>query len=132
MKMAGNTKPLALTLLAAVMMASSPMPGSAQGHDDHDAHTASPPHKPTPLENALVLGNRSVGPLAGLIQLSPVPYAIGAISIVANMSHGATTGVLCKGNGTFLKPIVHSGYNYDGATSASTCPATLKLVTQYP
>ena len=58
MKMAGNTKPLALTLLAAVMIASSPMPGSAQGHDDHDAHTASPPHKPTPLENALVQGVR--------------------------------------------------------------------------
>src|SRR6188768_983450 len=58
MKMAGNTKPLALTLLAAVMIASSPMPGSAQGHDDHEAHTASPPHKPTPLENALVQGVR--------------------------------------------------------------------------
>jgi hypothetical protein len=85
-----------------------------------------------PLENVLVLGNRSVGPVAAMVQLSPTPYAIGAISLVSNMSHGATTGVLCKGNGTFLKPIVHASYYYDGATTASQCPTSLRLVAQYP
>jgi hypothetical protein len=84
------------------------------------------------LENGLVLGNRAVGPLAGMVQLSPSPFAIGALSIVDNMSHGALTGVLCKGNGTFLKPIVHTGYYYDGASTASKCPASLRLVAQYP
>src|SRR3954467_14938726 len=58
MKMAGTPHPLAHALLAAVMIASSPMPGGAQGHDDHDAHTVASPHKPTPLENALVQGVR--------------------------------------------------------------------------
>ncbi|HTE55989.1 MAG TPA: hypothetical protein VK698_34285 [Kofleriaceae bacterium] len=85
----------------------------------------------SPLENALVLGNRSVGPLGGFLLLSPTPYAIGAVSVVGNMSHGATTGILCK-TGPFTKPVVHSGYYYDGATTASKCPANLKLVAQYP
>jgi hypothetical protein len=84
------------------------------------------------LENALVLGNRAVGPLAALIQLSPAHHAIGAVSIVGNMSHGAATGVLCKGGSTFTRPIVHTGNYYDGAISVSKCPSALALVTQYP
>jgi hypothetical protein len=84
------------------------------------------------LENALVLGNRAVGPLAALIQLSPAHHAIGAVSIVGNMSHGAATGVLCKGGSTFTRPIVHTGNYYDGAMSVSKCPSALALVTQYP
>ncbi len=84
------------------------------------------------LENALVLGNRAIGPLGGLVQLSPGSYSIGAVSIVGNMSHGASTGILCKGGSTFTRPVVHSGNYYDGATSVSKCPTGLSLVAQYP
>jgi hypothetical protein len=84
------------------------------------------------LENALVLGNRAVGPLGGLVQLSPGSHAIGAVSIVGNMSHGASTGILCKGGSSFTRPVVHSGNYYDGATSVAKCPTSLALVAQYP
>ncbi|HKE19413.1 MAG TPA: hypothetical protein VKB80_31265 [Kofleriaceae bacterium] len=85
------------------------------------------------LGNVLINGNRSVGPLAALVQLTPAPYAIGAVSIVGNMASGAATGILCKGGGTFTRPIVHTGNYYDGAsTSTSDCPSSLALVAQYP
>ncbi len=84
------------------------------------------------LENVLVLGNRAVGPLGGMLQLSPGGYSIGAVSIVGNMSHGAPTGILCKGGSAFTRPVVHSGNYYDGATSVSNCSSALSLVAQYP
>ena len=54
MKTAGFGRPLAHSLLAALMVSISPMPGVAQSHDDHGGHAASQWHKPTPQESALV------------------------------------------------------------------------------
>jgi hypothetical protein len=85
-----------------------------------------------PVDGGLILGNRAAGPLDSVVQLSPTPYGVGAMSVVGNMSSGASTGVACKGTGTFRRPIVHSGYNYDGASSAARCPAGPALVAQYP
>ena len=54
MKTAGFGRPLAHSILAALMVSISPMPGVAQSHDDHGGHAASQWHKPTPQESALV------------------------------------------------------------------------------
>jgi hypothetical protein len=54
------------------------------------------------------------------------------VSIVGNMTHGAPLGVLCKGGGSFTRPIVHSGNYYDGAAQATSCPDALSLVAQVP
>ena len=59
MKTAGFGRPLAHSLLAALMVSISPMPGVAQSHDDHGGHATSQNHKPTPQENALVQAVRS-------------------------------------------------------------------------
>jgi hypothetical protein len=59
MKTAGFGRPLAHSLLAALMVSISPMQGFAQSHDDHGGHAASQKHKPTPQENALVQAVRS-------------------------------------------------------------------------
>ena len=59
MKTAGFGRPLAHSLLAALMVSISPMPGVAQSHDDHGGHAASQWHKPTPQESALVEAVRS-------------------------------------------------------------------------
>jgi hypothetical protein len=85
------------------------------------------------LRNVLIMGNRAVGPLAGMVQISPTPYEIGAVSIVGNMANGAATGILCKGTGAFTRPIVHSGNYYENATSSTSgCPSSLAVVAQYP
>jgi len=59
MKTAGFGRPLAHSLLAALMVSISPMPGVAQSHDDHGGHATSQNHKPTPQESALVQAVRS-------------------------------------------------------------------------
>ena len=59
MKTAGFGRPLAHSLLAALMVSISPMQGIAQSHDDHGGHATSQKHKPTPQENALVQAVRS-------------------------------------------------------------------------
>ena len=59
MKTAGFGRPLAHSLLAALMVSISPLQGIAQSHDDHGGHAASQKHKPTPQENALVQAVRS-------------------------------------------------------------------------
>lgn len=84
-----------------------------------------------PVDNAQVFGNRASGPFGSVLQLSPTPFPIGAVSAVGNMSQGALTGIQCK-NGTYSKPVVHASYYYDGATSAAKCPSALKLVAQFP
>jgi len=48
-----TTRPLAHSLLAALMLAASPTHGSAQHHDDH-AGAVSQPHKPTREESAVI------------------------------------------------------------------------------
>ena len=59
MKTAGFGRPLAHSLLAALMVSISPMPGVAQSHDDHGGHATAQNHKPTPQESALVQAVRS-------------------------------------------------------------------------
>ena len=48
------TKPLACSLAAALVLASSARLVRAQAHDDHGGHTISPPQKATAQQNALV------------------------------------------------------------------------------
>ena len=59
MKTAGFGRPLAHSLLAALMVSISPMPGVAQSHDDHGGHATSQNHKPTPQESELVQAVRT-------------------------------------------------------------------------
>jgi hypothetical protein len=85
-----------------------------------------------PVDNTLVVGNHAYGNFGAMVQLSPMSHSIGAVSIVGNMTHGAPLGVLCKGGGSFTRPIVHSGNYYDGAAQATSCPDALSLVAQVP
>ena len=60
MKTAGFGRPLAHSLLAALMVSISPLQGVAQSHDDHGGHSTSERHKPTPQESELVQAVRKV------------------------------------------------------------------------
>jgi|SoiMethySBSTD1v2_1073268.scaffolds.fasta_scaffold1101689_2 hypothetical protein len=59
MKTAGFGRPLAHSLLAALMVSISPLQGVAQSHDDHGGHSTSERHKPTPQESELVQAVRT-------------------------------------------------------------------------
>ena len=54
MHVGGSRASLVHSLLTLVMLAASPAPGQAQGHNDHAAGTIAQPHKPTREESAVI------------------------------------------------------------------------------
>ncbi len=83
------------------------------------------------VDYVMVSNNRVGGTLANVIRLSASPLAIGTVVANGNMSYGTGNGLRCEGAGGFTKPIVHSGYLYDGAATASVCTLA-RVVSQYP
>lgn len=81
------------------------------------------------LDRLAISGNRIKGPLAFAIRLASSPYGVGAALVSGNMSSGPPVGLRCEGAAAFMKPIVHAGNYYDGATASTGC---LNLVPQVP
>jgi len=69
--------------------------------------------------------NRLYGPLKYGIHLVASPNAFGSATVVGNVTEGVPTSLRCEGTGGFTKPIVHSAFNYDGATPVSCASNSL-------
>ncbi len=83
------------------------------------------------VDALLVSTNRIKGALANVVRVVAGPLSVGMLSMTGNMSSGVPNGLRCEGSGGFKKPIVHASNLYDGATTATVCPAA-RVVQQYP
>ncbi len=69
--------------------------------------------------------NRIYGALRYAIMLAATPHPMAGATIVGNTTEGAPTSLRCEGSGGFTKPIIHTAYNYDGATPISCSNVSL-------